>query len=111
MTNYTQIKRTNTEQTLKSAVTDVSALHMLLSSPNLPEHLILYDGNKFEMFNAYDSEGYAKTKTPYKGYVDKLELCTWINASCLDLPFKVRDVDASDTVKFNFGQYLRNKTN
>ncbi len=65
-----------------------NAMHVILWSPNLPYHNIVWDGYQYWMFSRAGWE----SRQEYKGHTDYLRVQPAYTAICYDLPFVVRDV-------------------
>lgn len=90
-----------------------NALHVLLYSPNLPLHYIVFDGEKYWMIFPTPNHqqfgwGYRKE---FKGAVDYLRVLPAYHALGLKLPFAVRDIDLahSDLHWFEYKNLFKNK--
>lgn len=86
---------------------DENALHVILWCPNLPNHYVMYDGNKYWMFNALSTNGWA-SRVEFKGHIYTLRVLAAYTAFTLyhQWDFKVRYIP----LKFShmwWGDYLK----
>ncbi|WP_304333717.1 hypothetical protein [Conchiformibius steedae] len=69
---------------------DPNALHVLLWSPNLPYHYVVFDGDQYWCFNQHAGWD---SRREFKGAIDYLRFMASHTAILLDLPFKIRNID------------------
>lgn len=65
-----------------------NAMHVILSSPNLPTRYIVFDGEKYWMTRLQDWDA----RVEYKGATDYLFIQPSYMGFMYDLPFVVRDI-------------------
>lgn len=102
MKSYRHIPR-GENQKLMDCVSDAAAIHVLLHSMQYPTQYIVWDGDKYWMFNALSPHGWGK-KVEYRGHTHHLKICPAYMAAVLMLPFKIRDV-AAEWWHGNWGDY------
>lgn len=81
------------EKMLMERISDDNALHVILFSPNLPCHWIIWDGEKYWLFNASSHQGWAQ-RIEYRGYTATLRVCSPHIAAAIahQFPFKLRRI-------------------
>lgn len=89
--NFVAMSVDKTAGKLYERFADPRALHVLLWSPNLPRHTIVFDGERFWMFQGVNWQG----RVEFKGAIPYLRLLPAYSAFTLQLPFKIREINHS----------------
>ncbi|WP_314377680.1 hypothetical protein [Neisseria elongata] len=79
-----------------------NAMHVILWSPNLPYHHIVWDGAQYWMF--HPTAGW-DSRCEYKGHTDYLRVQPSYMALFYNIPFVVRDIPV-ELVDTHWHEYL-----
>ena len=92
---------------LMDRISDDNALHVILFSPNLPCHWIIWDGKKYWMVHASSHDGWAR-RIEYRGLTATLGICSphFAVAIACQFPFKLRRIPL-DYSMMMWENYLR----
>lgn len=99
--NFVAMPVDNTTGKLSNRFTDPRALHVLLWCPNLPRHRIVFDGERYWMFQNANWQA----RVEFKGAIPYLRLLPAYSAFTLELPFKIRKIVDEDQYDYWY-QYV-----